>query len=520
MGWCLLILILVGFAILYSSLQDTVYDVDQIGYVEGARSILRGEGYRVPKAYSWDSLLHAVDSEFRVPIESPGTTEEVRPILYGYVLAGFMALFGTDARAGSILAFICGLWSLALVFYLAQRLAGVYPAALVTILTGISYFFWRASISVMTEALSMSFALSGAVLFLEAIWRKRPWLFLPAGAFYGLATATRPQQVVLLAASVVAYFASRRRLPGPDLLPLASGMGLFAVSLLPQYFYVKGGSLPYSSSVALFAPKYFWQGDAGVHRPPWQLLAYVKSFLLGGQLIFPLASIFVVVGIYLALRYRSSESWLSLTWLLAVFALLSVERYFSLRYLAQAVVPAYLLAAGGYEGSQRFLARRWGEKRSSVVLAAVAVGVAALAAVVSTFGVLATVRVHEIRAAPFEYLKDKSTPDDILMGIGTLGRFHHPGPFFDIQGTSGDLKRVVAASHVAGKRVFVVCPTRKSVFAEVPFAARPASNGNIAGLQSLGGKVVWAGTAQPPFHKWLPKSFVEKLSEGWAVYLL
>jgi len=516
----ILILITCFFAVLYASFDDPLYDVDQIGYVQGARNILHGRGYIVPKSNSLESLRQAADTDFVKPIEPPGYRKEIRPVLFGYVLAAFMRVAGPEVSRAALFSALCGVWSLILVYRIALSMGGTMAAVFAACLTGFSYFFWRASLSVMTESLATALSLTGAALFLAALRAEQPRLLVGAGAFYGLSVATRPQQIVLVVASAAAYLATRRGVRRKDFAALAMGGVLFVASLMPQYFYARSETLLYNR-VRILALEYFWRGEGGdANRPPWQIFAYLKAFLLGGQLIFPLASPLLVAAAYLALRWGPWEGRFLLVWLAGVFALVSVELYFSLRYVAQGLVPAHLLMAQGLSGIRRHLATYVGPPRSARLIGILAIALVALTAFTGLFGVVTTVRVHNLRAAPFQYLRENSTPEDIVLGTESIGDFHSAAPFFLLDGSPGLLERVVGPAHRAGKHVFVVVSVRRAIKAENQFGSSVDTTRIRDDVERLGGRKIWEGASMPPLHRWLPSAWAVSLSEEWAVYAL
>jgi 4-amino-4-deoxy-L-arabinose transferase-like glycosyltransferase len=247
--------LIVAFGLLYLCARDPVYDPDQVGYVEGARSILAGQGYRVPRPYSLDSLLVFVKSGFTTPPPDPGYAKEVRPILYGYILAAFMWLVGSDVPTASMLSVLTGLVSLGVVFGIAQRRSGLLPAVLATALTGFSYFFWRASVSVMSESVAIGFGAVGAALFLMFLRNDRPMYLTAAFALYGLATATRLQQAILPVASGLVYIATNPALSRRHVLTFVTAGIAFLVPFVPQYYYSSSDTLLYTR-VPLFSLRY------------------------------------------------------------------------------------------------------------------------------------------------------------------------------------------------------------------------------------------------------------------------
>ncbi|TMQ30233.1 MAG: hypothetical protein E6K65_06055, partial [Nitrospirae bacterium] len=437
-----------------------------------------------------------------------------------YVLAFFMRMFGSELSRAALLSGLSGLVSLALIYEIVLPLAGTAGALLAGVLTGVSYFFWRSSMAVMTEALSVSFGLIGVALFLQYLRTNRPHYFLGVGLFLGLATATRPQQVVLLGAGVVTCVLCKRSISRAQLVWLAGGAGLFSAALVPQYLYASSDTLLYTR-IALFSPEYFWRGELGgdTLRPPWQIVAYLKALLFGGQLLFPPVAVLFIVGVYKGIRERNLVTVFMMSWIGGLLALLSVERYFSLRYLAPAVIPANVIASYAVPHLQRDLEARVGRAASRGATYTMMVLLMGTATVVGAITVVATIRAHNLRAAPYAYLKRESNVRDIVMGIGDAGRFYHQGPFFNLGRARPELlQQVVETARSVGTHVFVVLPLRRAGRVESEYGEEVGITDIRRVVESIGGRKVWEDNSIPPLSTWMPKNVVDRMSEAWAVY--
>jgi hypothetical protein len=233
--------------------------------------------------------------------------------------------------------------------------------------------------------------------------------------------------------------------------------------------------------------------------------------------IFPTAAPLVLLGLYLAVTRFDVERCFFLVWILGNFAMLAIELFYSLRYLAPALLPSYLLAADGFAALRSALVPRLGETRARSMSGVVFVLILLPAILASSVGVLATIRAHQLRVAPFRFLEANASPDDLVLGVGTLGCFHYRNRFFDISQDLSVLGRIVPAAMQAHRILYVVLPLQ-SGRAENEFEPHSDARTMASYIEQLGGERVWEGVSDAPIRGWLPPTIAERMREAAAVY--
>ena len=98
----ILILVTCFFGFLYASFDDPLYDVDQIGYVQGARNILHGRGYLVDAQATFQNReevqLYPV---YRDPVHDFGIYH-YDPAKLKFIQPAELPLYPIGAEIGSI----------------------------------------------------------------------------------------------------------------------------------------------------------------------------------------------------------------------------------------------------------------------------------------------------------------------------------------------------------------------------------------------------------------------------------
>jgi 4-amino-4-deoxy-L-arabinose transferase-like glycosyltransferase len=215
---------------------------DVVEYVDVARRLLNGEGFRLGvKAYHFGGteVLHN------------GLAE--RPPLFPLLVAGLLGL-GLDLRAVQVMNAALAAVAVGLVAEIGRSLFGRQVGAAAGLLAAASPVMLTRTILPMTEALTISLLLLATWLVVRAPEPVRRRDYLLAGAILGLGYLARPTTAALALAIVPAIvLAARDRLGAVRAVGwLGLGVALFVVPM-SLYSLATQGSLSYSGQSYLYA---------------------------------------------------------------------------------------------------------------------------------------------------------------------------------------------------------------------------------------------------------------------------
>jgi len=143
-----------------------------------------------------------------------------QPPFYFVALAGWFWIFGPGLEQARVFSLACGLSIVALVYLLARRWTGPWPAFAVSTLCAVSYWLTTRAVFARMDTLCVALSLAAVLAYV----RQMGWL---AGILAGLAFLTHPLGVVPMA-TIVADQALKRR-PLPEIRNACTGFVLGGV---------------------------------------------------------------------------------------------------------------------------------------------------------------------------------------------------------------------------------------------------------------------------------------------------
>lgn len=299
---------------------------DVVEYVDVARRLLNGEGFRLGvKAYHFGGteVLHH------------GLAE--RPPLFPLLVAGLLSL-GFGLHAVQVVNALLAAISVALVAEIGRTLFGRAVGAAAGLLAAISPVVLARMIPPMTEALTIALLLLATWLVVRAPEPARSRDYLLAGLALGLGYLTRPTVaalvLVLLPAIVVAAHDRRGALGAVGWL--LAGVLIFAVPISLFSLAVQG-SLSYSGQSYLYAV----HKDSDVLRNGYGRPLPTPVEFISANVDFVLVAILENVRDYGNLLLLDRE-WLRPLLAAWIGVLLAVVRW---RYPRRAIIPAALALA-------------------------------------------------------------------------------------------------------------------------------------------------------------------------------
>lgn len=234
---------LLAFALyLTPSLRVVQLNPDVVEYVDVARRLLNGEGYRLGvKAYHFGgtAVLHH------------GLAE--RPPLFPLLVAGLLGL-GLDLRAVQVVNALLAAVSVGLVAEIGRSLFGRSVGAAAGLLAAISPVVLARMIPPMTEALTIALILLATWIVVRAPEPARRQDYLLAGLALGLGYLTRPTVAALALALLPALVLAAQDRRGAVRAAgwLSVGVLVFAIPI-SLYSLATQGSLSYSGQSYLYA---------------------------------------------------------------------------------------------------------------------------------------------------------------------------------------------------------------------------------------------------------------------------
>ena len=234
---------LLAFALyLTPSLRVVQLNPDVVEYVDVARRLLNGEGYRLGvKAYHFGgtAVLHH------------GLAE--RPPLFPLLVAGLLGL-GLDLRAVQVVNALLAAVSVGLVAEIGRSLFGRSVGAAAGLLAAISPVVLARMIPPMTEALTIALILLATWIVVRAPEPARRQDYLLAGLALGLGYLTRPTVAALALALLPALVLAAQDRRGAVRAAgwLSVGVLVFAIPI-SLYSIATQGSLSYSGQSYLYA---------------------------------------------------------------------------------------------------------------------------------------------------------------------------------------------------------------------------------------------------------------------------
>jgi len=234
---------LLAFALyLTPALRVVQLNPDVVEYVDVARRLLNGEGYRLGvKAYHFGgtAVLHH------------GLAE--RPPLFPLLVAGLLGL-GLDLRAVQVVNALLAAVSVGLVAEIGRSLFGRSVGAAAGLLAAISPVVLARMIPPMTEALTIALILLATWIVVRAPEPARRQDYLLAGLALGLGYLTRPTVAALALALLPALVLAAQDRRGAVRAAgwLSVGVLVFAIPI-SLYSLATQGSLSYSGQSYLYA---------------------------------------------------------------------------------------------------------------------------------------------------------------------------------------------------------------------------------------------------------------------------
>jgi 4-amino-4-deoxy-L-arabinose transferase-like glycosyltransferase len=301
---------------------------DAVEYVDVARRLLAGEGYKLGvKAY------HVGGTE----VLHDGLAE--RPPLYPLLLAALLGA-GLGLSGAQVVNALLGGACAALVYGLGAALFGRRTGLLAGALSAASPVVLARMIPPMTEALAVSLTLLATWLVVRGVERSSARPFLLGGLVLGLAYLARPTAAVALGVLVVGALISARA-PRMALLPVAGLIGGFLTLALPISLHslATRGALSYSGQTYLYAVF----KDSDVLRNGYGAAIPTAAEFIRANPDFVVAAMLENAATYAGLLFLDRD-WLLPLLIAWPFALLALGRG---RY-PRAAGPVLLVALGNF----------------------------------------------------------------------------------------------------------------------------------------------------------------------------
>jgi 4-amino-4-deoxy-L-arabinose transferase-like glycosyltransferase len=303
-------------------------------------------------------------------LHSNGEPALENPPLLEWMEASLFAAFGLSDTLARLPSALCGWAVILLVYWLARKLTGDLPAAVLAMLVmATSLYFLKYAARGMTDVPFTFFVLCAVCAW--SCTEDDPRWYLAAGACTALAQMTRSMMGLALPAIFVLHLIATRRRPPwryaiPALalayLPLAAWYA-YLVHLFGWWFVQVHSTWLRNEVYGGLSPA--WRRYTGAFEYLWML----------GKSYWPWLPA-MLAGLVVAVRGRDRKLWLLVAWAAVVFALCAAARSRVLRYMLPAYPAFAILAAVGL---RKFVPERYLRVGLRVATAMMAVGVAAVA---------------------------------------------------------------------------------------------------------------------------------------------
>lgn len=267
-----------------------------------------------------------------------GPAFENTPMLQ-WMQAALFQRFGFSDTLARLPSAVCGMGVILLVFWLARRMTGDLPTAIVAMFAMVtSIYFLKYAARAMTDVPFTFFFLCAVCAWTLA--EEQPGWYLVAGVAIGIAQMTRSMMgLALPPIFLLDALVSRRRPPWryalPALvlafLPLTAWYARIIYIYGEMFFKVHNTWLRNEAYGPLSPP---WRRFTGVFEYAWMLSKSYWPWLPA-----------MLAGLVLVVRRRERRFYLLLVWIAIVFALCAVTRSRVLRYMLPAY-PAFAILAG------------------------------------------------------------------------------------------------------------------------------------------------------------------------------
>lgn len=155
-------------------------------------------------------------------------------IYYG-ILALFLKIFGANIFWGRMVSLLSGATVLVCTYLMGREFRNPWAGLWAAVFTGFEILFLRASHYTRTDAMLAATALVAVLLFVVAIRRKNPWLFMAVGFISGISLLVRPLGAFMFPALAIVLAFSRkwRELGWLSLGVAAAGVLMVFTNYLP-----------------------------------------------------------------------------------------------------------------------------------------------------------------------------------------------------------------------------------------------------------------------------------------------